>query len=287
MQITEKTFRRILKEEARRILKEEAAPPITTAEQAEQAINSSTSDMDSNPASLFLFAWKLTSNILNSMKSNKEILALSNQMVGAGGNVLDIAIAKWNGVLVSIANGGSGKGILDVISTQVAISSAANSDVAMFAALALSKSFNTETEAEKALGLLETAFVGGKREKFKAACAGLFSSVAKCESQFMNANEINKIISQGASATGSPPTQGDVTHTIVAGESISKIAQDYYGIEPSQAAMPVYNQMANRIQPGASNRAASGNPNQIFPGQVILLPPTVTLAGRRYNRIKK
>lgn len=310
MQITEKTFRRILKEEARRILKEEAAPKIMNAQQAQQAIQASTAGNGANSASLFLSAWEATFNILNTMKKNQEILALSKLMVGR--NVLDNAIAKWNGVLVSIANGGSGTEILGVISTQVANTSAANSDVAMFAALALSKSFNSENEAEIALGLSESAFAGGRREKFKNACTGLFSAVAKCEPQFMNASEINKIISQGAPAKPAapsqkapvygqttpvtpsrrPPAPGEegygmpVIHTIVAGESISKIAQDYYGIKPSQAAMPAYTEMAKWIQPGSTGRPASRNPNQIFPGQVIPLAPTVTLDGKQYNRIK-
>jgi LysM repeat protein len=60
------------------------------------------------------------------------------------------------------------------------------------------------------------------------------------------------------------------THTVVSGDSISKIAQARYGITPSNASMPLYDQLAKTI----TNRAGA-TANKIQPGDIIILPATL------------
>jgi hypothetical protein len=70
-----------------------------------------------------------------------------------------------------------------------------------------------------------------------------------------------------AAAPVAAPAAG-TTHTVVSGDSISKIAQARYGITPSNASMPLYDQLAKTI----TNRAGA-TANKIQPGDVIQLPP--------------
>ena len=76
---------------------------------------------------------------------------------------------------------------------------------------------------------------------------------------------LSKKAADGAALTAANTT----SYTVVAGDSISKIAQARYGIVPSKASMPLYDQLAATI-----NRKGA-TANLIRPGDVIKLPATL------------
>ena len=63
------------------------------------------------------------------------------------------------------------------------------------------------------------------------------------------------------SATEQGPASGGQTYTVASGDSLSKIAKQFYG--DANAYMDIFN----------ANRDKLNDPNKIFPGQQLVIPP--------------
>ncbi len=288
--------RQILKEEARKILKE--AVQITTAKAAVDAINQGTIGMGRNAATDLLSIYSRI-NMLIRMAQTSAI-----GRIGGMETRFPIALAKIDGFLVNIVNAlQPTNDFMNAANTANAAqtNSPENEDLMVFASLVTGQEYSQVQQAMDAIGLNETAWAGGRLNEIRAKLKGLSKNISEMLN-YSNQGEVIKNIVQKPVANPMPvPTVdqnpvpqpvADTTqnfspqgkdYTIKAGESISKIAQTYYGIAPSQAAMPVYQQLAKMIQQGTSQQAPTGDPNKIYPGQVIKLPPTLSVGGKQYT----
>ena len=102
----------------------------------------------------------------------------------------------------------------------------------------------------------------GTFEKYRIAKQNLFKKVSKDKKKKINEEKINKTIIANVDdkMTTKAPAPEAKMHTVVSGESLSKIAKKYYG-DPMK-----YTVIFEANQPTLKD------PDKIYPGQVLRIP---------------
>jgi hypothetical protein len=231
MLIKESTLRRIIREEAYRSLREQGPTP--AADKTQEISNYLTS-----------YATKTTS-----LKPAPQLgVRVNNAKINFNNNSKDVNFAK--AILGTISNAEKNRNSVE------------NTVIAILASMDKKAVFDcvfkgaSPSDYQNNFGI--TALTGDD------TVAPFVAVVQNGASLFVAA-----VKAWGATTTAAPaaaPTAG-ATHTVVSGDSISKIAQARYGMTPSNANMQFYDVLAKTIaRPGATA-------NKIQPGDVIQLPP--------------
>jgi len=87
-------------------------------------------------------------------------------------------------------------------------------------------------------------------------------------------NEYKRASTQTNLGFSVAPTATSIQYSVVKGDTVAAIAQKFYGIAPSRAAMPTYQTLVGQ----------GSNPNVINVGQKLSLPKTINSGGKDYIR---
>lgn len=290
MLIKESTLRRIIREEAYRSLREAVVSPLASGQGpltsqelldvgtrmgmtagAAQSVVSFESMTQNAPYKAFIAANRaLSASVASLLKSTPTSLtaaktALATLMKEGNDGTLGKAIANYLSVNATT---------IGAIGCLVAGN--ANTNGPIFAGVSGNITSGIDIIKTKDSGVLTD---GGTA--LKTACQN--DTTVLTNLRIVVSTSVRKLIGDmeaekldAASAAGSAATAANTTpYTVVAGDTISKIALARYGIKPAQASMPLYDQLAKTInRPGATA-------NAIKVGDIINLPASLDGKARK------
>lgn len=258
MLIKESTLRRIIKEEARRVLKEDAASGWTPAEIEAKAAEFAAAG---KPTVLtgYITAWNSVQRTITSLSSKlskfpqyKFIFAGWGDIYkfGALGPRSNSVLQTLNGLRADIAPYDKVRAVLRSISSNTVFTGAEQGAIGI-------ADFDVDQGISPAAPETREAIQSGVRdpaEFLKNVKFVVSFDLGKAMSSTSPVNPMEKM----KAITGR-------THTIVRGDTLSALAQRYYGIPLGRSNMPLYDQLAK------ANGMTDAN-QTIKPGQVLKLP---------------
>lgn len=112
-------------------------------------------------------------------------------------------------------------------------------------------------------------------QKFVNAVKPSAAKLVQDWTAFLSAmNEYKAALSQTNLGFDLTPPNSATPYSVVKGDTVAAIAQRFYGIAPSNAAMPIYQALVGQ----------GNSPNAIKVGQQLSLPKTIKYGGKEYTR---
>lgn len=304
MRINESTFRKILREEARRTLREEA--PVPTASGAAAAPVQGTpattgvmaGPVPSGRTDAALKSVKAASGALNSALAQIDIARgrsapTSKSFVNLATAISNIPNSSSAAPFPALTDPKLVDALNRALKAQAGLARTGETDPVAKAILLLASgdsgkdwsnwndatSYFVQSYRPAAADLQVVASTGTLSNKeaasFVAAVKPYAAKLGQAWTAFITAmNEYKAASSQTNLGVSLAPAATSIPYSVVKGDTVATIAQKFYGIAPSRAAMPAYQSL---VGPGS-------NPNAINVGQKLSLPKTINSGGKDYTR---
>jgi len=294
MKINESTFRKILREEARRTLREAPAVPTAAGTTATPMVGGNVmGGPTQGPQTPEVAAATQQSKTfveqgLNSLAANIDGLIATNS------NVPGVLTARSNlsATFKNLDSPEAANLAPALLKATQAKGGLNDKALAVIATLALKKNPQPldwyrylvdvgikldQTAATYKVDTIDKAAASVQQYASNPIATGYVKAVSAIAQQIINnasvlAGNFQKYKQSATSRPAPALTPMGKSYTVVKGDTVAAIAQKFYGIAPSNAAMPAYQQIVGQ----------GNNPNAIKVGQQLTLPATLAIGQKVY-----